>query len=155
MAQTVKRLPTVQETRVRSLGREDPPGEGNGNPLQYSSGKSHGRMRSLVGNSPWGHKESDTTERLHILLSSAVFPPEASKAENTCPMCSYLDNQLLYFSLGSSIFYPPVILHYFLDLECNHYPGTSFTNILSYIPFLDCICSFFCLYSHILLKHIL
>ena len=24
MAQTVKRVPTVQETRVRSLGREDP-----------------------------------------------------------------------------------------------------------------------------------
>ena len=32
----VKRLPAMQETRVRSLGREDPPGEGNGNPLQYS-----------------------------------------------------------------------------------------------------------------------
>ena len=28
-------------------------------------GKSHGR-RSLVGYSPWGHKESDTTERLHF-----------------------------------------------------------------------------------------
>ena len=27
-------------------------------------GKSHGQ-RSLVGLSPWGHKESDTTERLH------------------------------------------------------------------------------------------
>ena len=35
-------------------------GEGNGMP-----GKSHGQ-RSLVGYSPWGHKESDTTERLHI-----------------------------------------------------------------------------------------
>ena len=29
------------------------------------SGKSHGR-RSLVGCSPWGCKESDTTERLHF-----------------------------------------------------------------------------------------
>ena len=29
------------------------------------SGKSHGQ-RSLVGYSPWGRKESDTTERLHI-----------------------------------------------------------------------------------------
>ena len=29
------------------------------------SGKSHG-WRSLVGYSPWGHKESDTTERLHF-----------------------------------------------------------------------------------------
>ena len=28
-------------------------------------GKSHG-WRSLVGYSPWGHKESDTTERLHF-----------------------------------------------------------------------------------------
>ena len=36
VAQTVKRLPTMWETRVQSLGREDPPGEGNGNPLQYS-----------------------------------------------------------------------------------------------------------------------
>ena len=26
----------MQETWVRSLGREDPPGEENGNPLQYS-----------------------------------------------------------------------------------------------------------------------
>ena len=38
------------------------PGEGNGNSLQYSClEKSHGQ-RSLVGYSPWGHKESDTTE---------------------------------------------------------------------------------------------
>ena len=29
------------------------------------AGKSHGQ-RSLVGCSPWGHKESDTSERLHI-----------------------------------------------------------------------------------------
>ena len=28
-------------------------------------GESHG-WRSLVGYSPWGHKESDTTERLHF-----------------------------------------------------------------------------------------
>ena len=35
------------------------PGEGNGNPLQYSS---YGQ-RSLVGYSPWGRKESDTAER--------------------------------------------------------------------------------------------
>ena len=34
VAQRLKRLPPVQETWVRSLGRF--PGEGNGNPLQYS-----------------------------------------------------------------------------------------------------------------------
>ena len=31
-------------------------------------GESHGR-RSLAGYSPWGHKESDTTERLHFRFS--------------------------------------------------------------------------------------
>ena len=45
-------------------------GEGNGNPLQYSClEKSHGQG-NLVGYSPWGHKESDTTERLHLCLLS-------------------------------------------------------------------------------------
>ena len=34
VAQRLKRLPTMWETWVRSLGRED--GEGDGNPLQYS-----------------------------------------------------------------------------------------------------------------------
>ena len=32
----VKKLPAIQETQVQSLGQEAPPGEGNGNPLQYS-----------------------------------------------------------------------------------------------------------------------
>ena len=32
----VKNLPAMQETRVRSLDWEDTPGEGNGNPIQYS-----------------------------------------------------------------------------------------------------------------------
>ena len=36
VAQRLKHLPAMQETWVRSLGQEDPPGEGNGNPLQYS-----------------------------------------------------------------------------------------------------------------------
>ena len=34
--------------------------------LVFLPGKSHGR-RSLVGYSPWGRKESDTTEQLHFL----------------------------------------------------------------------------------------
>ena len=36
MAQTIKNLPEIQETQVQSLGQEDSPEEGNGNPLQYS-----------------------------------------------------------------------------------------------------------------------
>ena len=50
------------ETRVQSLGWEDSPGEGNGNPLQYS----------CLGNPMdrgawWGRKESDITERTRPL----------------------------------------------------------------------------------------
>ena len=67
MAQTVKRLPTMWETWVRSLGRE---GEGNGNPLQYSCLDNPIDGGGLVGYSPWGCKESDTTERLYSLSLS-------------------------------------------------------------------------------------
>ena len=59
----------MQESWVRSLGREDPPGEGNGNPLQYSCLENPMERRSLVCYSPWGRKESDTTEQLHFLFT--------------------------------------------------------------------------------------
>ena len=36
VAQIVKNPPAMWETPVWSLGQEDPPGEGHGNPLQYS-----------------------------------------------------------------------------------------------------------------------
>ena len=50
------------------------PGEGDGNPLQYLPGEFQGQ-RSLAGYSPWGRKESDTTERLthHLFLDSGSF----------------------------------------------------------------------------------
>ena len=52
---------------ILGLGRSS--GEGNGNPLQYSwKGKSHGQ-RSVVGYSPRGHKELDTTEQLRFALN--------------------------------------------------------------------------------------
>ena len=45
--------PAMQETWVQSLGWEDSPGEGNGNPLQYSClEKSHSGQRSQAGYSP-------------------------------------------------------------------------------------------------------
>ena len=45
---------------VPELGRSS--GEGNYNPfIPVLPGKSHGQ-RSLVGDSPWGRKELDTTE---------------------------------------------------------------------------------------------
>ena len=71
VAQTVKCLSTIRETWVRSLGRELP-GEGKGNPLQYSC-----LENTMDGGAwcPWGRKESDTTERLHFDFDG---PMEAS-----------------------------------------------------------------------------
>ena len=45
---------------IPELGRS--PGGGHGNPLQYSCLENSHGQRSLVGYSPWGHKESDMTE---------------------------------------------------------------------------------------------
>ena len=47
---------------IPGLGRS--PGEGNGNPFQYSCLENS--INSLVGYSPWGRKESDTTEQLIV-----------------------------------------------------------------------------------------
>ena len=61
MAQKVKKLPAMQETGVWSQGLEDPR---TWQPIPvFLPGESHGQ-RSLVGYSPWGCKESDTTEQL-------------------------------------------------------------------------------------------
>ena len=57
----------LQRRRVLPLDWEDSPGEGN--LLQYSCLENPHGQRSLVGYSPWSHKESDTTERLiHIAV---------------------------------------------------------------------------------------
>ena len=49
------------------------PGEGNGNPLQYPCLESPMEGGNLVGYSPWGPKESDTTERLHFHFSLFII----------------------------------------------------------------------------------
>ena len=45
---------------ILGLGRS--PGEGHGNPLQYSCLENPHGQRSLEDYSPWGCKESDMTE---------------------------------------------------------------------------------------------
>ena len=60
---------------ISGLGRS--PGAGHGNPLQYSCLENPHGQRSLLGYSPWGCKESDTTEQLstaqHILYTHFNF----------------------------------------------------------------------------------
>ena len=65
LAQTVQHLSTMRETRVWSLGQEDPLEKEIATHSSILAWKIHG-LRSLVGYSPWGRKESDTTERLSL-----------------------------------------------------------------------------------------
>ena len=58
----VKNLPAMQEMEIQSLGRKDPLEEEIGNPFQYSCLENSHGQRSLEGNGPWGHKESDIIE---------------------------------------------------------------------------------------------
>ena len=67
VAQAVKRLPAVQETWVRSLGREDPLEKAVAPTPVLLPGESQG-LGSPVGCSPWGREESDTTEQLRFTL---------------------------------------------------------------------------------------
>ena len=77
MAQIVKRLPTMLEAWVQSLGQEDPLEKEMATHSSilffffstpvFLPGKSHGQ-KSLVDYSPRDRKESDTTERLSFFL---------------------------------------------------------------------------------------
>ena len=79
MAQTVKHLPAMQETWVRSLGQEDPVEKEmatHSSPLAWKIPW----MEEPVGYSPWGRKESDTTERFHLASLDSVGIEPASLA---------------------------------------------------------------------------
>ena len=82
-----------------SLSLERSPGEGNGNPLQYCCLENPHGQRSLADYSPWGCKESDTTERLTITphsqfhsgvegVPSKIPPPLYFQQEGAWPSCS-------------------------------------------------------------------
>ena len=63
-------------------------GEGNGTPTPVLlPGKSHG-WRSLVGCSPWGREESDTTERLRFPFSLSCI----GEGNGNPLQCSCLEN---------------------------------------------------------------
>ena len=63
MAQTVKNLPAMQETWIRSLGWEDPLEKGKATHPVFWPGEFHGLY------SPRGLKQSDTTEQLSLYFT--------------------------------------------------------------------------------------
>ena len=64
---SVVKNPAMQEKWVQALGQEDLLEKEMATHSSNLPGKFHG-LRSLVGYSPWGRKESDTTEQLHLVF---------------------------------------------------------------------------------------
>ena len=71
------------------------PEGGNGNQSSFLAWRIHGQ-RSLEGNSPWGCKESDTTERLSTAHTS-LLTPVFSFSVNKDPEVELLDHRFVPF----------------------------------------------------------
>ena len=76
----VKTLPVVRKPWVRSLGWEDPLEKGMATHSSILAWRTPG-MGSLVGYSPWGHKESGTTKQL--ILTYAHNAKENLKSQSS------------------------------------------------------------------------
>ena len=94
VAQRLKHLPAMQETRVRSLGQEDSLGEGNGNPLQYSclenpmDGRAWWATVHRVANSRTRLSDFTFSFHFHFLIDKAptsmAFPEFQTTGLNSC-----------------------------------------------------------------------
>ena len=115
VAQLVKNPPAMLVTWVRSLGWVGKiPWRRKWQPTPVLlPGESHGG-RSLVGYSPWGHKELDTTELLHSwwLQSSVTVPCHPP------PLKSPLANRLFWSTAESGLGYCFRFPHYNYLLHC-------------------------------------
>ena len=70
------------------------PGGGHGNPLQYSCQENPHGQRGLACCSPWGHKESDTNERLSMHIHT--HEPYLVKFQlHRFPLNDYLELNIL------------------------------------------------------------
>ena len=120
VAQTVKYLPTMWEIRVRSwVGRIPWRRKWQPNPVLLP-GKSHG-WRSLIGYSPWGHKELDTAENLHfthclycnnwLILHRTLCIKQVKQfnlSHNNLYHCFFFFNLFQFLSLLTSAFLLPL-----------------------------------------------
>ena len=66
------------------------PGEGDGYTLVFFPGEFHGQ-RTLVGDSPWGNKESDMTEpqHFHFFMSNITGNQIKGIFSNSSPLLTY------------------------------------------------------------------
>ena len=93
----------MQETWIRSLGQEDTLKKEVGSTPVFWRGESHGQS-SLAGYSPWGCKESDTTEQLHF-ISAFVKHGRTRTGEkpNACKECGMTFSSCHQFTVHQSL----------------------------------------------------
>ena len=89
MAQMVKSLPAIQETWVQYLGWEDPPREGNGNPLQYSC------LENSMDRGPWWATFNGVAKSQTRLSDKHIFMQDRKTS-------SEFQNFILLFIKGQS-----------------------------------------------------
>ena len=80
VAQIGKNLPAMQETRVQSLGWEDP-GEGNGNPLQYSC------LENPIDRGAWHAIAHGVARVRHNLTTKPPLPSIICASTIPCCFC--------------------------------------------------------------------
>ena len=69
----VKRLPTMQETWVRSLGREDPPEKEMATHSRFFAWEIPWTEETGGLYSPWGGKDQHVTEQLNMHLDTRHY----------------------------------------------------------------------------------
>ena len=91
VAQLVKNPPAMQETWVRSLGWDDPLEKGKA---------THSSILAWRIHSPWGCKESDTTERLSLSYSYKGINDVIAKIKVLQGSDNTLATKKIHFSLS-------------------------------------------------------
>ena len=92
--------------QVQSLGGEDSPGGGNGNPLQYSRLENPMDRGAWGGYSLWGCKESDAAEHTHTHKkasrdrSALIYMPCKSTGCQAFHQTLYIIVLLIFLSSG-------------------------------------------------------
>ena len=81
--------------RFRPISWEDSPGEEDSNPLLCSGLENPHGQRGLVGYSPWGRKESDTTEWLSTAQHRAFVGKCSELSSSTMKHAEWCFNRLL------------------------------------------------------------
>ena len=88
------------------------PAEGNGNPLHYSCLENSMDKKSWADDSPWGHKELDTTEQLNSNKRSILFFTSVTKAVETATE----GNAISCSTISSESFKKVVHSHFHLQI---------------------------------------